>query len=137
MKFNKFDGTSAQEIMLMKQAIEEALKPSNESKLVRVTVAEPTVIEGPYTGFSLRIPDSYDGQVTAKLNDANTFTFANGTLYQMLDGILSYGASGGTVRSVIFDTPHAIQKFSVLDKIELSTTSPSGMGVEFDIVFHK
>lgn len=137
MKFNKFDGSGPQEIMLMKQAIAEALEPSNKTVLAKVTVSEPYVIEGPYTGFTLIVPASYDGEVSIKFNDEFSLTITNGVAWSMLDGILTYATSSGAVRRIYIDTTHTLQKYSVLDKIELSTTSPSGMGVEFDVVLRK
>lgn len=142
MKFNPYDGTGTQEIMLMKEAIEEALAPKNESQLITVHVGEVVAVEGKYTGFSCTIPASYTDSLKVVVNEAWTITLAPGCIYQLRDGILfstTVSTSRTATMSIAPNTSHAIQKFSVIDKLEFGITPASAqpMGIEFDLVLSK
>lgn len=140
MEFNMLDGVSTQEIMLMKKALAELQKPNNESQLITTVVGSPTVVEGKYTGFSLKIPDSYTERIRVIVNDAWSITINPGSVYQVRDGILfSTVAGASTTMSVAPNAAHAIQKFSVIDKLEfyIVPVSEQPMGVEFDLVLSK
>lgn len=141
MEFNMLDGVSTQEIMLMKKAIAKLQEPTNESQLVTVKADESTVVEGKYTGFSCKIPASYTELITITVNDVWGIRCTPGCIYQLKDGVLysNTTSSTNTSMSIAPDTTHAIQKFSVIDKLEISVypVSQEPMGLEFDLVLSK
>lgn len=140
MDFNKYSSSlTAQEFYLVKQAIADALKPTSEPQLITIPATGSVVIEGEYSGFSIRIPDSYTDIIKVKVNDGYEFGMGPGYIYTLDHGVLEYGKAAAQSRRNVIDELHSMQKYSVITKLEFSVTpvSETPMGLETDLVLIK
>lgn len=140
MDFNKYSSNlTPQEFYLVKQAIADALKPTSEPQLITIPATGSVVIEGEYSGFSIRIPAGYTNSINVKINDGAEFGMGAGYIYSLDHGVLEYGQAGAQSRRNLIDELHSMLKYSVITKLEFSVTpgSETPMGLETDLVLHK